>query len=322
MAFNLKRPADVLIGTGTLYVNGIDVGLLKGEVTFSYEPEWQKITGGSPEQVVKEVLTSETATITANMMEVNLSTLAAVNSLFTSSNVTAEDVAVTKEFLSAGIRSGFWTACANRGWTEDGAVAVFLASGLASPAPAGATKIYVDKASLFTAGDSVVLIDGETTETKTIATEGVNEAENSLTFTEALSNTYGINGTAHNDTVSLAEGTDYFVNRIDGQVTRIGDSTKVADNDTVSVTYEYTTVTGVKNTFGGKSSVPDYPVEFVSDKKSDGKQIKIKFYRAQFNGAFSLPFNPTDAAQVPVSIVALADSTRAVGDQLGYILEE
>ncbi|MCK9327414.1 MAG: hypothetical protein M0P69_18115 [Bacteroidales bacterium] len=322
MAFNLKKASDVLIGTGILYVNGIDVGLLKGEVTFSYEPEWTKITGGSPEQTIKEVLTSENATITANMMEVNLSTLASVNALFTESAVSSGEEEVVKEFLEAGLRSGFWTAAQNRGWTEDGTVEVFLASGLTTPASAGATKIYVDDASLFTAADEIILTDGATTETRTIAALGVDESENSLTVTVALSNSYSISGVVHNNTVSMVEGTDYFVNRIDGQLTRIADSAKVADNDPVSVSYEYSVITGKKVTFGGKTTVPSYPIEFISDEKSDGKQIKIRFYKAQFNGSFSLPFNPTDAAQVPVSIVALADSTRSTGDQLGYMLEE
>lgn len=322
MAFNLKDPTKIMVGTGRLLVNGVDVGLLKNEVTFNYEPTWQKITGGSPEQTVKEVLSGEEASITANMLEVNLSTIAMVNQLFTESVVTAGTETVTKEYLSGGLRAGFWSASENRKWTEGDAVTVQLASKLRSPATAGATVIYVEDASLFEAGDSVTLKDGATTEDATIAALGVDTSANSLTLTAGITNSYSINGVAHNGTESLVEGTDYFLNRIDGQITRVFTSTAIGEGDTVSVSYKYTVVTGKRLSFGGKTTVPSYPVEFISDEKDDGTVLRIKFYRAQFNGAFNLPFNPTDATQVPISIIALPDASRVAGDQLGEWVEE
>lgn len=313
MAFNLKNANDVHLGTGVLYVNGTDVGLLKGNVTFSYAPEYQEITGGSPEQLVKKSLISESATLTAGMMEINLSTIGSIMPIFTPENTGTDTASAVKEYLGP-MYAGTWQGAENAFWTEGGTVELFLASPLSAIATAGATKIYVEDASLFSPSDVVVLTDGATTEEVTIAALGVDTTENSLTVS-ALDNSYGITGYAHNKTVSLVDGTDYFINRINGQVTIISDSSLISDGDTASVSYVHHVYATQGLYAGGQASTDTYPVRFESE-RADGKKFVIEFYKAQIAGEFSMEFNPSDAMVLNVEISAVADSSKEAGKQL------
>ncbi len=68
-------------------------------------------------------------------------------------------------------------------------------------------------------------------------------SENSLTITEALSNTYSLNAICVNTADALVDGTDFYTNRIDGQIARVPSSIAIDDGDTVAVSYRYATVT-------------------------------------------------------------------------------
>lgn len=314
MAFNLKNPNSVHLGTGILYVNGTDVGLLKGNVTFKYAPEYQEITGGSPEQLVKKSLIKETATLTAGMLEIDIDTIGNINTIFTRDDAGAADTVVVKEYLGE-IHAGVWSAAKYPSWKVGETVAMFLATPLTAQAASGATVLHVGDASLFTAGDTLVLKDGATTETATIAALGVDESANTLTITVGLANSYTITGHVSNTAVSLVDGTDFFVNRINGQATILATSEKVAEGDTVTLSYTYQTFASQGLYAGGKMSTDYYPMRFESA-RSDGKKWVLEFYKAQLAGEFSMEFSPSDAMVLTVEISALADSTKTVGKQL------
>jgi hypothetical protein len=315
LAYNLSNPNSVFVGTGRLYVNGTDVGLLQGEVVFEYEPEFNEIKGGSPEQIIKKALVSETATLRANMLELDPDKIALFMQMFTKETESSGDEVVTDEYLGE-IYSGQYTAADYAPWTMD-TVTVQLASRVSAEAAAGQASVYVMDASLFSEGDSVTLLEGAQTETLTIATGGVDTTSNKLTFTTNLSATYTIDAIAINETVSLAEGTDYILDRIGGKVSRVSTSAKVADGDTVSISYTYTAVSSTVLHFGGKTSQTYFPIKFVSDERDDGKRYYVEFYNALFSGTFSTTFSPSDPVVLEVEVTASPDSSKTDGKQLG-----
>ena len=318
MAFNLKNPANVMVGTGTLYLNGQDVGLLKGDVTFSYEPEWNEIKGGSPEQLVKQSLAGETAKISAALMELNPDNVANAIQMFTKEQVAGEDVEITNEYIGT-VYDGRYVAANNPRWTMT-AVTVQLATPLTAPAGATDVVIHVADASLFSEEDTILLVEGEATEAATIiASEGVDLVANTITITAGLSGNFTIAAHVANTMTALAENTDYILDRINGGIARVADSTDLPEGATVEVSYEYTELTSESLYFGGKGTQDYFSVLFVSDARSDGKRWNIQFYNALFSGEFSLAFSPSESTLTNIEIAAAPDSGQPEGKQLGRI---
>ena len=307
-----------MVGTGTLYLNGQDVGLLKGDVTFSYEPEWNEIKGGSPEQLVKQSLAGETAKISAALMELNPDNIANAIQMFSKEQVAGEDVEITNEYIGT-VYDGRYVAANNPRWTMD-PVTVQLATPLTAPASATDTVIHVADASLFTEEDTILLVEGEATEAATIiASEGVDLVANTITITEGLSGNFTIAAHVANTMTALAENTDYILDRINGGIARVADSTDLPEGATVEVSYEYTELTSESLYFGGKGTQDYFSVLFVSDARSDGKRWNIQFYNALFSGEFSLAFSPSEPTLTNIEIAAAPDSGQPEGKQLGRI---
>lgn len=317
MAFNLKDPNRVTFGTGRIIANGEDVGLLQGDVTFNYEPTYKEIKGGSPEQTVKKIMESEAASITANSMELDLNVLGKIVPQFTQSLATGTPVAVVGEYLS-GVFDESWQALQNPMVSASETLTVHLAVKLSAPVTAGDTEISVENAANYTAGDTIRLRDGATTETATIDAGGVDTSANTLTVTAGVTNSYTVAGTVANETTTLTAGTDYRVDYLGGRICSINGS-DLTDGDSVVVAYTYAPVSGNTLSFGGKTATFTFPMKFISDDADDGKHYEIDFYRAQFDGTLNLSFKPGDVCLVPVSIAALADSSRTAGDQLGRL---
>lgn len=318
MAFNLKNPANVMVGTGTLYLNGQDVGLLKGDVGFSYVPEWNEITGGSPEQLVKQSLAREDAKLTAAMMELAPDNIANVMQMFSLEQVAGEPVAITNEYLGTLLVGGY-VGLNHPKLTMD-TVTVRLASKLTAPASASDTVIHVVDASLFSEGDAILLVEGEATEAATIiAIEGVDTVANTITITAGLTGNFGINAHVANTTTTLVEGTDYILDRINGGIARVSDSSALPDGGTVEISYTYDEPTSTSLYFGGKGVQDYFSVLFVSDARSDGKRWHIEFYNALFSGEFNLNFSPSEPSLVNIEISAAPDSSYEEGKQLGRI---
>lgn len=310
---NVLNQNEILVGTGVLYMNGQSVGQLTGDVTYSYTPEEKEIKAGYPQQVVKSKVVGETATLKASFLEINMDRIADLLPLFTKDVISAGDVEVTNEWLGV-VHEGSWAGAANRRWTAD-AVAVHLASKLTAGANAGATKIYVTDASLFTAGDTVTLVKSGATENATIAALGVDETENSLTLTGALSASFATGDFVKNTAVTLVAGTDFYFDPIGGGISVVPGGSLLADGDTVCVGYTYTDVTAIVLYGGGNVTTAQFPMEFWHT-QDDGKIHKIKFPKGQLTGAFELPFKETDVCILGVTIKSISDSTKAVGKQL------
>ncbi len=315
MAFNLKNPANVMVGTGTLYLGGTDVGLLKGKVNFSYVPTWNEIKGGSPEQLVKQSLESEDAKLTAALMELNPDNIALAMQMFTKEDVAGSDVAITNEYIGL-LYVGRYVGADHPKWTM-ATVTVQLASMLSAPASAADEVINVVDASLFTAGDTILLVEGSATEAATIAALGVDTVANTLTLTGGLSGNFTIAAHVANTAVTLTENTDYILDRINGAISRVSTSTDLPEGATVEVGYTYNEPTSVSLYFGGKSVQNYFSVLFVSDARSDGKRWYVEMYNALFSGEFSVDFDPAEPTLTNIVVSAAPDSGKAEGKQLG-----
>jgi hypothetical protein len=315
MAQNLLNPNAVHVGAGKIEVSGDDIGILSGAVNFTYTPTYNDITGGSPEVTIRSSLASEEAILKASAMEINPDMLAKLIPQFTQVVESSGDVAVTNEYLGA-VSASAWLAASNDRWTND-TVTVRLTSALATSAAAGGATIYVEDASLFTAGDTVTLVEGESTENLTIDADGVDTSANTLTFTTNLTGNYTINAIAVNTGVDLVDGTDYELDRLNGRILLLATSTKISEGDTVSAGYTHTTVTANALYFGGKTATFTYPLKFTSDERPDGKRYYIELFRAQYTGTLSLDFDPSNPTLINVEIKALTDSTKAEGKKLG-----
>lgn len=71
MGTNVLNKDDIIMGTGILKVNGINVGQLKGDVIFTPSVEFKEFEAGIPKQIVKKKKIKEGATLKASLAEMN-----------------------------------------------------------------------------------------------------------------------------------------------------------------------------------------------------------------------------------------------------------
>lgn len=67
---------NVSLGTGDLYINGIDIGFLKGKVTYNYESEVKDLEGKVPKQTLCRIVSKLGASLTAGAAEISAENLA------------------------------------------------------------------------------------------------------------------------------------------------------------------------------------------------------------------------------------------------------
>lgn len=318
MATYVKNPHDIIIGTGPMYVNGSSVGQLKNDVVLKHAKEYYEEKAGFPEASILKIPVSEEASFTVELLEANLDVLAALMPEYSISTSAAGSEAVTHELVGA-VTSTRKTGSAYPKWTN-ATVTARLATTLSTAAEASDTVLNVTDASPFTAGDTITLKVGATTENATIAALGVDEAANTLTVTAGLSAGFAAGATVVNTAVDLVEGTDYYLDRIDGAIWRVSTSTAIAENDQIALSYTYTTYTGRGITAGGLSNQTYYVVRFEHTRR-DGKIRVVTLYRCQVTADLEVAFKAKESAPIPVTITVFSDSTRAAGDQLFSIID-
>ncbi len=308
------------IGTGTLYLNGRDVGVLKGDVTFTHEIEQTPITGGSPEQIFFYETTKEEAYIEASALEININTLAEIMpNIFTLENTNDGDVEVNYETVK-DMSLLTYRALQNQNITED-PVTVYNTSFLTADVYSGATVLPVEDTSIFTAGDEILLVGPLTTTTRTIAASGVNSEDSTITLTSDLDNGYSLSSPVAVKSALTVE-TDFRLDRIDGRIVAVtgGD---ISERGNILVSYTYTAKKATQIFAGGKASGGiTYPVKFVSKRRTAGKALVIRFWKASFTGDFSIPFVVGDVVKLPIKISAIVDPTKPDGKNLYSISEE
>ena len=120
---------------------------------------------------------------------------------------------------------------------------------------------------------------------------------------------------------ALVEGTDYYIDRLTGNVYRKSGTVAINDGDKIVVTYKYTDFAASGFGMGGASSTSaDFLVEFVH-KRRDGKYRIVRLWKCQVSGDFTMSFQEQAESPVAVTISAIADSTKAAGRQFGEVLD-
>lgn len=316
MSQMMRDPNAIQVGVGDLYFNGEHLGILKGGVALSYKPTSTKITGGSPEVTIRTSVTAEEASLTADLMELNPSVMGTIMGLFTYETTSSSTSAITHEYLGA-LGTDTWVSADHKDWTT-ATVTVKPASMLTASVAAGEDTIYVANASMFTAGDSVTLKEGATTENLTIKADGVDTSANTIQFTANLSNSYTSSGYAVDTTVAPEENTDFDIDPISGRIRRITDSSVLDADDTVAISYTYNVATAEHLYFGGATTNTPHQMEFISDERPDGKRWHIIFWSAQLTtDGFDISFSTDEPALMNVTFEALADGTKDSGKTLG-----
>lgn len=119
----------------------------------------------------------------------------------------------------------------------------------------------------------------------------------------------------------LTEGTDYYLDRLNGSIYRAAASTKIADGDAVLVDYTYETYEAAGfGVGGGASSDKTFLVEFYH-KRRDGKYRRVRIWKGKVTGDFAMAFKETTESPLAVKVTAQADSTKAAGSQYMTVMD-
>lgn len=138
------------------------------------------------------------------------------------------------------------------------------------------------------------------------------------------------------DTVQLAKGrhitsltmtqggtacvldTDYeIVSAAAGQIRRKSGSSVIDSGDTVIAAYTYRTTDTVS--FGGGAQPADAPMSFVYDSPDGDVRITIAFPLAKIKTGNAIAFKEEDFTTSDFTVVAVSDSTKTAGAQLGSV---
>ena len=246
MATNVINANDIIIGTGRLYIDGVDVGQLEDEVKFTHGKSYYEKQAGFPASTIIKILEEETCVANVSLLEANLDRLRSIIDEYAAYTQNAGTGSITDEEV----------------------------------------VVYANK--------------------------------NTKLEHEYLTGTITVTDSEDNP---LAEGTDYYIDRVDGQICRVPSSANIADGDTVKVTYDYVTYDESGFGFGGSGTESsDHQLVFVH-KKRDGKYRVVKLWKAKVGGDFVLGFNPSDVSPIELEITAVADSSKPAGQQFGLVYE-
>lgn len=248
MAF-VKNADDILVGTGRVFINGVCVGQLSGQVRAKVGNEWYKVEAGFPAQVVKQALTKETGEMAFNLLELNLDTIRSIMPQF---SAYTETEGVTADFVSDVV------------------------------------PLYALRHSKLS-GSRISTLDSVKTVGDTPAT--------------------------------LVEGTDFYIDRLNGTIYRVADSTATKEGDSVTVKYKHATFNGAGFGVGGGTTTSDtFLVEFWH-KKTNGKYLCLRLWKCQVEGDFEMLFEESAHTTLPILLTILADSTKPAGHQLYRTIE-
>ncbi len=133
-----------------------------------------------------------------------------------------------------------------------------------------------------------------------------------------------VEGNATVTTVSgtaLTEGTDYYLDRLEGKIYRVPSSSKVADGEDVKVTYTYRTYESKGfGVGGGASTDKTFRVDFYH-KRRDGLYRHIRIWKGKVKGNFAMAFKEASEAPLAVKVTAIADSSKPAGQQLMTVMD-
>lgn len=111
--------------------------------------------------------------------------------------------------------------------------------------------------------------------------------------------------------------TDYTLDAQAGRITPVSGSTVLTTGSTINVAYTYVSTRQVN--FGGAASTPESTAEFTYTSPDGDQEITIYFHKANWKGGNPITFKEEDFAVNDFEVVAVSDSTKPAGQQLGYV---
>ena len=316
MAF-VRNPSDILHGTGRLFINGIEVGQVGDDVGFSHSSETDELEANG--ETILVLPGKESSSVKFELHEANLATLMRLNPDRYKEVSESPGTETISDALVESLSASRQSYVGHTNLSHSATITAKLASKLAAGVLSGATKIYVANAAKFTAGDSVRIRYGSTTENATIAADGVNLGENSITLTAALTNAYPSGAVVVDTTLSIAEGTDYFIDRMTGAIYRDSGSTALTEGLALAVSYTRATYSGYGFSYGGGTGESTLDVMFIH-KRRDGKYRVEEVYKAVLKGDLLRSYK-AGYSSIQIELSAEVDSTKTVGNQIGKVMD-
>lgn len=309
---NVINAADIIIGTGRLYIDGADVGQVDGEVNFVHSKTNYEKKSGFPATTVVSVLTEESASSEFNLLEANLGRIRSIMSEYAVIDETPgvsdsiEELSLaaythrhTKlqydDLVTLTLTSTAGTETVVSGEVVSGSGTSFTLA----YEPKSITAIY-KLGSLLTEGGAADYTINMGTGVITLAASANAEEITADYVTE--------------DEVTLTLNADYYADMLAGRF-YISPSA-VYTPSYVDATYTYNTYAASGFGIGGAStSSQTFLLEFVH-KRRDGKYRVIKVWKGVVAGDFSVSFQEQAESPVPISVTAIADSSKPAGKQL------
>lgn len=309
---NVINAADIIIGTGRMYIDGADVGQVDGEVNFVHSKTNYEKKSGFPATTVVSVLTEESASSEFNLLEANLGRIRSIMSEYAVIDETPglsdsiEELSLaaytrrhTKlqydDLVTLTLTSTAGTETAVSGEVVSGSGTSFTLA----YEPKSITAIY-KLGSLLTEGSAADYTINMGTGVITIAASANAEEITADYVTE--------------DEVTLTLNSDFYADMLAGRF-YISPSA-VYTPSYVDATYTYNTYAASGFGIGGAStSSKTFLLEFVH-KRRDGKYRVIKVWKGVVAGDFSVSFQEQAESPVPISVTAIADSSKPAGKQL------
>ena len=314
---NVLNANDILIGTGKLYIDGQDVGQIDGEINFTHAKTFYEKKSGFPATTVVSVLTEEALNSEFNLLEANLARLRSMMSEYSAVTVTpgVSDSTEEKELQ--------FSADKHTKLQYGDLVTLSLVSTAGTETAVTGEVVAGDTGTSFTLAHKPKSVSA-------VCDDGMLLTEGAAGYTVALGTgviTLVAEATAGEvtadyvteDDVTLVLNTDFYADMLAGTFYRA--STSIYEPTSVDATYTYKNAASSGFGIGGaSSSSSDFVVEFVH-KRRDGKYRVIKLWKCQISGDFTMSFQEQAESPVAITITALADSTKAAGQQFGTVVD-
>ena len=314
---NVLNANDILIGTGKLYINSQDVGQIDGEISFTHGKTFYEKKSGFPATTVVSVLTEENLSAEFNLLEANLARIRSMMSEYSAVTVTPGVSGSTQETELQ------FSADKHTKLQYGDLVMLSLVStdrtetSVTGEVVAGATGTsfklaYIPKSVSAVYDNGVLLTEGMAGYTVALETGVITLA--------ASANAGDVTADyVTEEDVTLTLNTDFYADMLAGTFYRA--STSIYEPTSVDATYTYNNAASSGFGIGGaSSSSSDFVVEFVH-KRRDGKYRVIKLWKCQISGDFTMSFQEQAESPVAITITALADSTKAAGQQFGTVVD-
>lgn len=294
---------DIQFGSGTLYINGRNVGAVTDAVG-RYEIEKEEHRSGQPSTIDKTVVSALSLTLSANLKEINPTNLRDALDL-SDDDLISESGGTAQASDLVLISTKAWAKLSEERITS---ATVRIATRTTAAVSSTATAIPVENVTGFGTGDNITIL-------------GVTRAISSISGNVLnVASAFGVEippGTAVvNTSTQLESGTDYLLDPVEGRILALEDGA-LEGVTYAQVSYSYTRLSRVKVPIGVNPRNRVFFVEFVH-KRDDGYMI-LQIPRGQVSGNLEFAF-ANEFHAIPISVTGLP--VPGLGGIVGYVIFE